>query len=185
MDLLQRKVAELEARPGQPPAQPHAEEEDGEPTPPQPAPVPPPAPNTDATTLWAVREAISRAGTRFQASHPDATEHQEEMLKHLAASGYNAARVIETNDPAFADAETTRALEDAYYRVRTERQAALRKSLEAKRADQLASLSKAKKTATISGSGSSAPPPSKPKSTDDMTVDELDAALQQDTGGRW
>lgn len=139
----------------------------------------------DTLKSWAVKRAAQDALAAFHQKHSDAQEALPKVAEYLQKIGYRPDDILYADDPATAERETTRVLEEAYWAVRADVEAARRAELAAQRAEQTAKAAEAKKKAAVSASG--AMPPKKPqgKKLEDMTLEELEAAIQKETGGRW
>jgi hypothetical protein len=148
-------------------------------------PSAPAAPRTDDFALWAVKKAAQSARDQFIAAHPDYAPHLPELANYLQAIGYDGQSVLATNNPEYVETEFTRVFREHKSSVDAVQAAKNKELLLERRADSTRRLQEAKTKATVSGSGGTPPPKLRPKTFNEMTLEELDAAMQQSTGGRW
>jgi hypothetical protein len=146
-------------------------------TPEPPALPRPESTRTDPIATWAVGTAINAAGAAFAQAHPDFADSQNEVMAYLKNSGLDAGNLLTLNDPAEAATRVTRALEEAHSYVVRERTEKALTDLRAKKVEQMAQRRVNIAKATISGSGSTPPPPTAAKSLDQMTEQELLAKM--------
>ena len=179
--FLKQRLTELQQRLAAPPS-----EEAGMYSEPSARPEPAvPAPTSDAVASWVVQQAVAQAAAEFTNSHSDFGQLQGDIMGYIQASGYDPTTVIAANDPLVAARETKRMLEESYWHVRAQKDAARKVELTEKRATMKAAAIAAKQAASPSGSGATPPPKPKDKSMNEMSVEELDAALQRETRGLW
>lgn len=146
----------------------------------------PAAPSTDPMTTWAVQQAMQSGVSEFRSKYPDSAEHDQAIGQYLNSQGYNTAPILESNDPSFAQNETRRVLEEAYWHVISDVRNARKAELAERRASQTEKLKAAKQRAAPSATATTAPPKPKAKSEADMSDEELDAAMRKATAGqRW
>ena len=176
LGFLEQRLKNLEARPIQ---QGYVEE--AEPT----LTIPAPSQEDGSFKTWVIAQAIKSGVEDFRREHQDADEFQQGIAKYLESSGYDPRHVLESNDPLRAQQESKRVLEEAYFAARADKEATRRSELQQKRADQIANLEKLKKKAAPSASGNAPPPRPTQKTPNEMSREELDAALAEATGGRW
>lgn len=148
-------------------------------------PEPTPAPKSDAVASWAVAQAAQQAVAEFVGTHPDYPTIKDDIAAYLQQTGYDAAPILAAQDPLFAARETKRMLEESYWHIRAQKDAARKAELTTKRAEQKAAQVAAKQAASPSGSGATPPPKPKEKSVSDMSLDELEAAMRKETRGLW
>lgn len=135
--------------------------------------VPSRASERDSIASWAVGRAIAESAAAFTQGHPDSSELQPDIQRYLQESGYDASNVLQSDDPIWAGKEISRALEEAYWHVKESKKRTVVEELQKRRADSMRGVEDAKRKATISASGSSAPPKPKPKTVQDLTTKEL------------
>lgn len=177
LGFLEQRLSNLEAAPVR---QPETYEEAEIPA------APPAATDRDGSyKTWVVAQAIKSGVEDFRMEHPDAQEFNEGIATYLQESGYNPKMILESNDPLRAQLESKRILEEAYFAARAGKEAIRRSELVQKRADQIKNMEQLKKKSAPSASGNAPPPKPTQKSPQEMSREELDAALQEATGGRW
>jgi len=127
---------------------------------------------------WAVQQASKEAVTGFMQSHPDIGGVEQDIMKYLNESGFDASKITQLDDPIVASREMTRTLNEAYWHVDATRKQARVAELQTKKAEQVRGLTEAKIRAASSASGST-PPPLKPqKSIEDLSLKELEAKMK-------
>jgi hypothetical protein len=179
LGALRKVVAELQVRTSQP-AQPADEFQQQDATPPSPKPA-----TEDPFRLWALRQAAVEGYQAFQSAHPDAKEYGDGIKKYLEDSGYNAESILVANDPGYAQQEVSRVFTEAYWKVKADAQAARAAELREKKATQTAALRSAKEKAATSATASTPAPRPVEKDIKDMSIAELESALDKETGGTW
>lgn len=184
MGYLEQQLAELRtAHVGRPRREPDDDSGEDADAPVRVSSTPPPSP--DKFGAWAVQRAIRDAGAEYVHQHPDYAEHIPKLSEYLVSIGYTSDALLTTSDPAAAERETIGLLREHHLHVQKERAAAHQKEMVERKAQQTAAQAKAKQQASPSASGSAPPPKPGPKAYKDMTLDELDQAMAQGTGGRW
>jgi len=133
----------------------------------------------DQISLWATTQAVKSAASEFYSAHADCSELSSAMSQYLTDKQYDAASLLESNDPVYAARETARALDEAYWHARGQHQATVRTQLEAKRADQIRGLQKAKMRGGPTQSGATPTPRPVAKTLDEKSVDELREELER------
>lgn len=131
---------------------------------------------------WAVNDALQKARNEFAAAHKDFDELQPAMAKYFADAGLQASG---SQDPNQVYREVTGFLNEAYSHAVAQKAAAITENLRVKVAEQTKKALEARKNASVSGSGGSAPPPPKQRSEGDLSLDELDREMVRLTQGRW
>lgn len=175
LGYLEKRLSNLESQPVR------REYEDVEATP-QP---PQSTPSDDGYKAWVIAQAVASGVQDFWREHPDTVDLQDGIKQYLEQTGYDPKSILESNDPLRAQRESKRVLEEAYFAARADKEAVRRTELQQKRADQIKNLEQLKKKAAPSASGHAPPPKPTQKSPNEMTREELDAALLEATGGRW
>ena len=127
---------------------------------------------------WAVQQASKEAVTGFMQSHPDIGGVEQDIMKYLNESGFDASKITQLDDPIVASREMTRTLNEAYWHVDATRKQARVAELQTKKAEQVRGLTEAKIKAASSASGSTPPPPKPQKATADLSLKELEAKMK-------
>lgn len=138
----------------------------------------------DGLLAWNIQQAVREAGTQFVAAHPDFEELRGHITeKHGEGLQEQISTLMNMDDPMEAYKHATAVLDAVYYRAKSERVAAQRAEIEAKKterkAEQTRKLSEAKAKATISATGAAPSPPPPTKSLNEMTFEEVDKLLKQ------
>lgn len=162
-----------------------AGEDQGEYQRPQENAPPQPTIKSDPLTTWAIQQAVEKAGYLFTQANPDVGEHWQGMQEYMGKFNPDTNPILNSNNPMEAQEGATRMLQEAYWHVRANKEAARRQELLQRRADQTSKLAQAKQLASVSGSGSAPPPKPKEKSMDEMSFEELEREMLKQTGGRW
>lgn len=173
-----------------PPPQMSPDDEYDQPAPPAPQTAPRPQGAPDEITTWAVGQAMRNAAAQFAAEHPtpagmDEAAYRKGVEDYLASINYDASRLLEMNDPVAAQRETSSVLQEAYWHISAQQEAARREQLLQRKADQTSKLAKAKAKASVSATASTPPPKPKAKTLEEMTDKELEDEMMKATGGRW
>lgn len=143
-----------------------------------------PAPH-DSIKAWAIQKASQEALANFVQSHPDVKDMEQEAVKYLQESGFDARSIFQLDDPIAAGREVTRFLDEAYWHVRETATRSRISELQTRKADQVRGLEEAKKRAAPSASGSPPAPAAQRKTTKDLSLAELDAQVKSmRSGGR-
>lgn len=148
---------------------------------------PPPAPRAERDRLasWAVAQAARGAYHSFLQQNPDYAEHAAQLQAYAQERGVNPDAILLSNDPGQVEAEVTGLLNGHLLHVQQQRVAARIEALKAKRAESTTRAADARRAASTSAAGVRSAPPQQPKKLDEMTLEELDAVMEQSTGGRW
>jgi len=129
-------------------------------------------------SAWAVQQASKEAVTGFMQSHPDIATVEQDIMKYLNESGFDASKITQLDDPIVASREMTRTLNEAYWHVDATRKQARVAELQTKKAEQVRGLTEAKIKAASSASGSTPPPPKPEKALSDLSIKELEAKMR-------
>lgn len=127
---------------------------------------------------WAVQQASKEAVTGFMQSHPDIGGVEQDIMKYLNESGFDASKITQLDDPIVASREMTRTLNEAYWHVDATRKQARVAELQTQKAEQVRGLTEAKIKAASSASGSPPPPPKPEKALSDLSIKELEAKMR-------
>lgn len=170
LGFLRQRVQELqslfEARPAQDPE--YAEEPR--------APAPPKSQADEETRAYTREIAVERGASKFHALHSDIQAHIQNIGEYLKEQDFSYRQ---SAGPLEAERETLRILEEAYWDAKAKSHRTALEVHQKTRADQFARMQEAKKRATISGSSSHAAPAPKPKTLDDMSIEELGKELDR------
>jgi len=133
----------------------------------------------DGFRTWAVQKASQEAVQSFMDSHADIKEMEQDAMKYLQETGFDARNVLQLDDPIAAGREMTRVLEETYWHLKETRGRTRMAELLTKKADQVRGLDEAKRRAAPSASGSPSVPSAPRKGTKDLSLSELEAKMKE------
>jgi len=179
--FLEEQLRARAAMPSAPPLEPSDADEPASTSVPS---APPPA-GRDRLATWAVAQAARGAFHSFVQQNPDYAEHAKGLGEYARAHGVDPDAILLSNDPGQVEAEVNGLLSGHLLHIQQQKVAARITELQAKRAESTARAADARRAASTSAAGVRSAPPPQAKTLKDMSLEELDAVMDQQTGGRW